>query len=147
MNTHRVTRKQVMQTIVELLRKINDGKVTVIRGAIVWESWDWPQPIAVSVQCSETFHSDRVPGMMDGAIKITYGLRVPEQSVGQIADDFIDGIDEQVMHVLMALAQIRVGTGPTSAPIAHRVEWQGAREWSDQQFQVQGAAHITVVSW
>lgn len=143
----RVTRKQVMTTICELCRKINGGAITVVRGAIIWEAWDWPQPIAISVQCSETFPSDRVPGMMDAAIKIVYGFLIPDQSKAQIADDYIENIDEQIMHVLMALQQVRVGDGANSAPVAHKVEWQGAREWSDQQFKVQGAAHITVVSW
>lgn len=144
----KVTRAEVMKNLLAMLRKVNGGDVMVVRGAIDWPTWKWPKTVAISLQASENFESQRLVGQMDTLVSVTAGIRIPKGDEQQINDEILEALDEQLRAVLLATMQVEVKE--THKQPRHLVlgeEWQGSREWSDLRYGVQGTRQFSILTW
>lgn len=118
--------------LLELLRKVGNGKYYVRRGAISWSGFTWPKSFAVAVRAAENFPAE-VTQLKTTTLEISVMTQIPEKNQ-EVDDDVLETLEEDIVLVMQALRRVKKGKDNVVA----NVSYQGSVEVSDLEFGVQG---------
>lgn len=127
-----VSKTDIIMKLMELLRK--NAEFTVIRGAVLWNTFSWPTKFAVSVRIPESYPSRSSDGLRTIVVEAEGLTKIPESS----EEDASKTLDELENHILDCFKALRLTTKSNGDAIILNSEHVGSLELSDLNLKVQG---------
>lgn len=132
------SRRELLQRVMQLWRRVRGGSYHPRRGPILWQSWDFgsrPRGVAVMVPETMPFAPDSGTDRME--LELEIGASWAPGSLEEFDDDLLDEMFDDFDWVVRSLEQEKNSAGDSLAMHVRKKE-AVVQEWSDMNFGVQG---------